>query len=89
VAAEAAPSTTAAMVTPGGRGHDNSHTSGDARGGFDACHRIDEIRHAKGATNINNNDGFPAFSARLRALLVPKKFKPLGVSKYDVKQDPL
>jgi hypothetical protein len=35
------------------------------------------------------NDGFPAFSARLRNLLLPEKFKPLGITKYDVKQDPV
>jgi hypothetical protein len=32
-------------------------------------------------------DGFPAFSARLRNLLLPVKFKPLGITKYDAKQD--
>jgi hypothetical protein len=35
-----------------------------------------------------NNDGFPAFSSRLRNLLLPEKFKPLGITKYDTKQDP-
>jgi hypothetical protein len=29
------------------------------------------------------NDGFPAFSARLRNFLLPEKFKPLGITKYD------
>jgi hypothetical protein len=36
-----------------------------------------------------DNDGFPAFSARLRNLLLPEKFKPLGITKYDTKQDPV
>jgi hypothetical protein len=36
-----------------------------------------------------DNDGFPAFSARLRNLLLPEKFKPLGITKYDAKQDPV
>jgi hypothetical protein len=27
---------------------------------------------------VGDNDGFPAFSARLRNLLLPEKFKPLG-----------
>jgi hypothetical protein len=35
------------------------------------------------------NDGFLAFSARLRNLLLPEKFKPLGITKYDAKQDPV
>jgi hypothetical protein len=35
------------------------------------------------------NDGFPAFSARFRNLLLPEKFKPLGITKYDAKQDPI
>jgi hypothetical protein len=36
-----------------------------------------------------DNDGFPAFYARLRNLLLPEKFKPLGITKYDAKQDPV
>jgi hypothetical protein len=36
---------------------------------------------------VGDNDGFPAFSARLRNLLLPEKFKPLGITKYDAKQD--
>jgi hypothetical protein len=36
-----------------------------------------------------DNDGFPAFSARLRNLLLSEKFKPLGITKYDAKQDPV
>jgi hypothetical protein len=35
------------------------------------------------------NDGFPAFSARLRNLPLLEKFKPLGITKYDAKQDPV
>jgi hypothetical protein len=31
----------------------------------------------------------PAFSVRLRNLLLPEKFKPLGITKYDAKQDPV
>jgi hypothetical protein len=31
----------------------------------------------------------PPFSARLRNLLLPEKFKPLGITKYDTKQDPV
>jgi hypothetical protein len=41
------------------------------------------------ATEASDNDGFPAYSARLRNLLLPEKFKPLGISKYDVKRDPV
>jgi hypothetical protein len=37
----------------------------------------------------SDNDGFPAFSSRLRNLLLPEKFKPLGITKYDTKQDPV
>jgi hypothetical protein len=36
-----------------------------------------------------DNDGFPAFSARLRNLVLPEKFKPLGITKYNAKQDPV
>jgi hypothetical protein len=69
----------------GGRGHANSHVTGASGGGYDARRRIEEIRHNKSA---GENDGFPAFSARLRNLLLPEKFKPLGITKYDAKQDP-
>jgi hypothetical protein len=36
-----------------------------------------------------DNDGFLAFSSRLHNLLLPKKFKPLGITKYNAKQDPV
>jgi hypothetical protein len=36
-----------------------------------------------------DNDGFPAFSAWLRNHLLSEKFKPLGITKYDAKQDPV
>jgi hypothetical protein len=64
----------------------NSHVTGNSRGGCDAHHRIDEIRHKK-ATEASDSDGFPAYSTRLRDLLLPEKFKPLGITKYDTKQD--
>jgi hypothetical protein len=35
------------------------------------------------------NDDFPTSSAQLRNLLLPEKFKPLGITKYDAKQDPV
>jgi hypothetical protein len=38
---------------------------------------------------VGDNDGFPAFSPWLRNLLLPDKFKPLGITKYDAKQDPI
>jgi hypothetical protein len=69
----------------GGRGHANSHASGASHGGFDACQKIEELRRKK----FGDNDGFPAFSPRLRNLLLPDKFKPLGITKYDAKQDPI
>jgi hypothetical protein len=68
----------------GGRGHTDSHITGVSYGGYDARRRIEEIRHNKSA---GESDGFPAFSARLRNLLLPEKFKPLGITKYDAKQD--
>jgi hypothetical protein len=71
----------------GGRGHANSHASGASQGGFDARQKIEELRHKKASTS-SDNDGFPAFSAR-RNLLLPEKFKPLGITKYDAKQDPV
>jgi hypothetical protein len=72
----------------GGRGHADSHVSGASRGGFDARQKIEELRHKKAST-AGDNDGFPAFSARLRNLLFPEKFKSLGITKYDAKQDPV
>jgi hypothetical protein len=72
----------------GGRGHADSHVTGVSRGGYDAHRRIEEIRHKKSST-AGENDGFPAFFARLRNLLLPEKFKPLGITKYDAKQDPV
>jgi hypothetical protein len=44
---------------------------------------------AKKSSAAGDNDGFPAFSARLRNLLLLEKFKPLGITKYDAKQDPV
>jgi hypothetical protein len=69
-----------------GRGHVDSHVTGVSCGGYDACRRIEEIRRSKSASK---NGGFPAFSARLRNLLLLEKFKPLGITKYDAKQDPV
>jgi hypothetical protein len=71
-----------------GRGHADSHVTGVSRGGYDACRRIEEIRCKKSSTT-DDNDGFPAFSARLRNLLLPEKLKPLGITKYDAMQDPV
>jgi hypothetical protein len=50
--------------------------------------KIEELRRKKSST-AGDNDGFPAFSSRLRNLLLPEKFKPLGITKYDAKQDPV
>jgi hypothetical protein len=72
----------------GGRGHANSHASGTSRGGFDARQKIEELRCKKSSTT-GDNDGFPAFSAWLCNLLLPEKFKPLGITKYDANQDPV
>jgi hypothetical protein len=71
-----------------GRSHANSHASGVSRGGFDACQKIEELQRKKSST-AGDNDGFPTFSARLRNLLLPEKFKPPGITKYDAKQDPV
>lgn len=35
-----------------------------------------------------NADGFPVFYRRLRGFMLHAKFKPVGISKYDGKQDP-
>jgi hypothetical protein len=72
----------------GGRGHVDSHVTGVSRGGYDTCRRIEEILRKKSFT-AGENDGFPAFSARVRNLLLPEKFKPLGITKYDAKEDPV
>jgi hypothetical protein len=71
-----------------GRDHANSHASRASQGDYDARQKIEELRRKKSAT-AGDNDGFPAFSPRLRNLLLPDKFKPLGITKYDVKQDPI
>jgi hypothetical protein len=63
----------------GGRDHENSHASGASQGGYDARQKIEELRRKKASTS-GDNDGFPAFSVRLRNLLLPEKFKPLGIS---------
>jgi hypothetical protein len=72
----------------GGRGHADSHITGVSCGDYDARRRIEEIRRKKSST-AGENDGLPAFSARLRNLLLPEKFKPLGITKYDAKKDPV
>jgi hypothetical protein len=72
----------------GGQGHVNSHASGASQGGYDALQKIEELRRKK-ATTSSDNDGFPAFSARLRKLLLPEKFKPLEITKYNAKQEPV
>jgi hypothetical protein len=72
----------------GGRDHANSHVSGASQSGYDARQKIEELRRKKSAT-AGDNDGFPAFSPRLCNLLLPDKFKPLGITKYDAKQDPI
>jgi hypothetical protein len=41
------------------------------------------------SATVGDNDGFPAFSHWLRNLLLLDKFKPLGITKYDAKQDPI
>jgi hypothetical protein len=66
----------------------NSHASGASQGGYDALQKIEELRRKK-ATTSSDNDGFPAFSARLRKLLLPEKFKPLEITKYNAKQEPV
>jgi hypothetical protein len=60
----------------GVRGHANSHASGASQGGYDARQKIEELRRKKASTS-SDNDGFPAFSPRLRNLLLLEKFKPL------------
>jgi hypothetical protein len=72
----------------GSRDHANSHASGASQGGYDARQKIEELRRKKSAT-AGDNDDFPAFSPRLCNLLLPDKFKPLGITKYDAKQDPI
>jgi hypothetical protein len=66
----------------------NSHVCGASQGSFDARQKIEELRRKKSAT-VGDNDGFPTFSPRLCNLLLSDKFKPLGITKYDAKQDPI
>jgi hypothetical protein len=62
----------------------NSHASGASHGGYDARQKIEELRRKK-STTAAEGEGFPAFSPRLRNLLLPDKCKPLGIIKYDAK----
>jgi hypothetical protein len=55
---------------------------------LNACEKIEELQRKKVST-VGDSDGFPAISSRLRNLLLWEKFKPLGITKYDVKQDPV
>jgi hypothetical protein len=55
----------------------DNHVTNALRGDYDAYLRIEEIRHKKSST-AGENDNFPTFFARLRNLLLPEKFKPLG-----------
>jgi hypothetical protein len=48
----------------------DSHVTGVSHDSYDARRRIEEIRHKK-ASEASDSDGFPAFSARLRDLLLP------------------
>jgi hypothetical protein len=61
----------------------NRHASGASQGGYDARQKIVELRRKKASTS-GDNDRFPAFSARLRNILLPEKFTPLGITKYSV-----
>jgi hypothetical protein len=69
----------------GGQGHANSNATGNAHGGYDTRHMIDEIHRSKKATEVSDSDAFPAYSARLHDLLLPEKLKPLGITMYDAK----
>jgi hypothetical protein len=60
------------------RGHADSHVTSVSRSGYDARRRIEEIGRKK-SSMAGENDVFPAISARLRNLLLPEKFKPLGL----------
>jgi hypothetical protein len=65
-----------------------SHVTSISHGGYDSHHKIEEIR-CKRTSEARDSDGYPAFSARLCDLLLLEKFKPLGTTKYDGKQDPV
>jgi hypothetical protein len=62
--------------------------TGASRNDYVARNRIEEIRRKKSST-AGENDSFPTFSAQLRNLLLPEKFKLLGITKYDANQDPV
>jgi hypothetical protein len=66
----------------------NSHVTSNTRGVYDAHHRIHKICRKK-ATKASDSDGFPAYWARLRNLLLLEKVKPLWITKYDANQDPV
>jgi hypothetical protein len=36
----------------------------------------------------NDNDRFPTFTSNSTEISYPKEFKPVGIPKYDSKQDP-
>jgi hypothetical protein len=66
----------------------NNHASGASQDAYDARLKIEKLRRKK-STTAGDNDGFPAFSPQLRNMLLPDKFKPLGITKYEAKQDPI
>ena len=76
--------------SPGGQGHGGTVNSSNnnSRCDYDARTTITARCRARELENDNDTDGFPAYSRHLRGFLLPKKFKPLGISKYDGKQDP-
>jgi hypothetical protein len=66
----------------------NRHASSASRGSFDPRQKIEELRRKMSST-AGDNDGFPAFSARLHNLLLPEKIQTSGITKYDAKQNPV
>jgi hypothetical protein len=58
--------------------------------GHDARDIIDLRRHECGSDprDIDDSDRFPAFTRNITSHDCPRKLKPVGITKYDGKQDP-
>ena len=57
----------------------------NSKRGYDARSTIEANRRAR---EDEADDSYPTFLRRLRRFLLPEKFKLVGISKYDGKQDP-
>jgi hypothetical protein len=68
--------------------HEASVNSGSHKTPYEARDTINTKCRTRDTTKDAELDSILAFKKCLRILLLLEKFKPLGISKYDVKHDP-